>query len=135
MKLPELQLKIFNRYKSIISAIPASRFGDLSLKGTMLKGIKNSKGKDGQGSPTSHHTTRTREAKSKVQGIMRLIPTIAKLPSGRDIIDVRNGFILKEYKAEKGEVRRLHFCCHTTILITSPHVSLFATGFLQPVHV
>jgi hypothetical protein len=103
MKLPELQLKIFNRYKSLISAIPSSRFGDVSLKGIMIRGIKNSKGKDGCGSPPSHHT-RTREAKTKVQAIMRQIPTISKLPSGRDIIDVRNAFILKEYKAEKGEV-------------------------------
>jgi hypothetical protein len=48
---------------------------------------------------------RTREAKSKVQAIVRQIPTLTKLPSGKDIIDVRNAFILKEYKAEKGEVR------------------------------
>jgi hypothetical protein len=111
MKLPELQLKIFNRYKSLISAIPASRFGDLSLKGYMVKGIKNSKGPGGSGSPPSHWT-RTKDAKLKVQAIMRQIPTIAKLPSGRDIIDVRNSFILKEYKAEKGEVRPLHLFPH-----------------------
>ena len=73
----------------------------------MLKGIKNSKGKDGGTAGT--HYTRTLLAKSKVQAIMRQIPTIAKLPSMRDIIDVRNAFILKEYKAEKGEVRQLHF--------------------------
>ncbi len=133
MKLPEFQLKLFNRYKALISAIPASRFGDLSLKGLMAKGIKNSKGKDGAGSPSSHHT-RTKEAKSKVQAIMRQIPTIAKLPSGRDIIDVRNAFILKEYKAEKGEVCRLNLFLYVYTNYFSP-LSLFATGILQPVHV
>ena len=106
MKLPELQQKIFNRYKSLISAIPALCFANFTLKEAMVKGIKNSKGKDGGTAGT--HYTRTLLAKSKVQAIMRQIRTIAKLPSGRDIIDVRNAFILKDYKAEKGEVRQLH---------------------------
>ena len=108
MKLPELQQKIFNRYKSLISAISALCFADFSLKEAMVKGIKNSKGKDGSGSAKGHYL-RTREVKSKVQAIVRQIPTITKLPSGKDIINVRNAFILKEYKAEKGEVCRIHF--------------------------
>jgi len=37
MKLPELQLKRFNRYKSLISAIPALCFADFSLKEAMVK--------------------------------------------------------------------------------------------------
>ena len=53
---------------------------------------------------------RKREAKKEVQAIVRQTPTLSKLPSGKDIIDVRNAFILKEYKAEKGEVRNIHFC-------------------------
>ena len=66
MKLPELQQKIFNRYKSLISPIPALCFADFTLKEAMVKGIKNSKGKDGSGSAKGHYL-RTREAKSKVQ--------------------------------------------------------------------
>ena len=50
MKLPELQLKIFNRYKTLINAIPALCFADFALKEAMMQGIKNSKGKDGSGS-------------------------------------------------------------------------------------
>ena len=112
MKLPELQQKIFYRYKSLISAIPALCFADFSLKEAMVKGIKNSKGKDGSGSAKGHYL-RTREAKSKVQAIVRQIPTLTRLPSGKDIINVRNAFILKEYKAEKGGVSRILFsCCH-----------------------
>ena len=36
MKLPELQQKIFNCYKSLIHAIPVSRFGEVSLKESMV---------------------------------------------------------------------------------------------------
>ena len=108
MKLPELQQKIFNLYKSLISAIPALCFADFTLKEAMVKGTKNSKGKDRSGSAKGHYL-RTKEAKSKVQAIVRQIPTLTKLPSGKDIIDVRNAFILKEYKVEKGEARRIHF--------------------------
>jgi hypothetical protein len=108
MKLPELQAKIYNRYKSLINAIPAACFSDYSLKEAMMTGIKNSKGKDGSGSAKGLYL-RTREAKKMVQAIVRQIPTLSKLPSGKDIIDVRNAFILKEYKAEKGEVSSLLF--------------------------
>jgi hypothetical protein len=108
MKLPELQAKIYNRYKSLINAIPAACFSDFSLKEAMMTGIKNSKGKDGSGSAKGLYL-RTREAKKAVQAIVRQIPTLSKLTSGKDIIDVRNAFILKEYKAEKGEVSSLLF--------------------------
>jgi len=108
MKLPELQAKMYNRYKSIINAIPAACFSDFSLKEAMMAGIKNSKGKDGSGSAKGLYL-RTRDAKKAVQAIVRHIPTLSKLPSGKDIIDVRNAFILKEYKAEKGEVSSLLF--------------------------
>jgi len=75
----------------------------------MMTGIKNSKGKDGSGSAKGLYLRTRREAKKTVQAIVRQIPTLSKLPSGKDIIDVRNAFILKEYKAEKGEVSSLLF--------------------------
>ena len=125
MKLPELQQKIFNRYKSLIHAIPLSHFGEVALKESMVKCIKNSKGKDGS---AGGHYTRTTQAKTKVQAIMRQLPTISKLPSGRDIIDVRDAFILKECKAEKAEVHQLLYfpcmCTNDFCLLT------FVTGFL-----
>lgn len=101
MKKPELMAKIFERYKALIRAIPASRFGQFSLQETMILKCHNSKAENGS---ASGHYKKTMEAKTKVQAIIRVIPSLPKLPSGRDIIDVRNDFILREYKAEMGKV-------------------------------
>ena len=101
MKLPELKEKIFNRYKALIRAIPATRFGEAGLREQMCIRISNSKTKDGS---AGGHYKRTLDAKSVVQDVIRSIPNLSKLPSGRDIIDVRNSYILKKYKQEMGPV-------------------------------
>ncbi len=101
MKKPKLMAKVFERYKALIHAIPASRFAQFSLQESMIRRCHNSKTENGSPSGTYKQIL---EAKSKVQAIIRKIPTLPKLPSGRDINDVRNDFILREYKAEMGKV-------------------------------
>lgn len=111
MKLAELKTKIFNRYKALIRAIPSSRFSEFGLQEKMVTKIFNSKSANGS---AAGHYTKTMEVKAKVQAVIRQIPALPKLPSGRDIIDVRNDFILREYKSEMGEVRhcRSHLFIH-----------------------
>ena len=101
MKLSELKNAIFERYRALIRAIPASRFGEFGLQEKMIVKIFNAKAQNGS---ASGHFNKTVEVKAKVQAIVRQIPTLPKLPSGRDIIDVRDDFIFREYKKEMGEV-------------------------------
>jgi hypothetical protein len=101
LKRPELAEKNFQRYKSLIRKIPISRFGQYGLQDSMLTRIYNSKAE--KGSASGHYRT-TVKVKATVQNVIRDIPTLPKLPSGRDIKDVRNDYIFRAYKAEMGMV-------------------------------
>lgn len=113
MKLTELKNAIFERYRALIRDIPAARFGEFGLQEKMIVKIFNAKAQNGS---ASGHYNKTVEVKAKVQAIVRQIPTLPKLPSGRDILDVRDDFIFQEYKKEMGEVSiilsvSLQLCC------------------------
>ena len=101
MKLADLKTKIFEHYRSLIRAIRPARFSEFDLQEKMILKIFNAKAQNG--SATGHYA-KTMEVKAKVQAIVRQIPTLPKLPSGKDIIDVRDDYILHEYKSEMGEV-------------------------------
>jgi hypothetical protein len=110
MRLPELKEKIIKRYKALICAIPATQFSEPSLQEQMCVRISNSKAKEGS---AGGHYNWTVDAKSVVQDIIRSIPNLSKLPSGRDIIDICNSYILEKYKQEMGPVSfsLAGFCC------------------------
>jgi hypothetical protein len=97
-----LHTKVFNRYKQLVRNIPATRFSQFDLQNQMCTRIYNSKAENGS-APSFFRTTK--KVKESVQTMIRKIPTLPKLPSGRDIFDVRNDFILSEYKAAMGKVR------------------------------
>ena len=101
MKQSELKNAVFERYRALIRAIPAARFGEFGLQEKMIVKIFNAKAQNGS---APGHFNKTVDVKAKVQAIVRQIPTLPKLPSGRDILDVRDDFIFQEYKKEMGEV-------------------------------
>ena len=101
MKLAELKSKFFECYRSLIRAIPPARFSEFGLQEKMILKIFNAKA---QNVSAAGHYAKTMEVKAKVQAIVCQIPTLPKLPGGKDIIDVRDHYILHEYKSEMGEV-------------------------------
>jgi hypothetical protein len=72
------------------------------------------------------------DAKSIVQDIIRSIPNLSKLPSGRDIIDIRNSYILKKYKQEMGPVS---FSLDWLQLLKYFATVTLGIGILRKVHV
>jgi hypothetical protein len=99
-----LHMKVFDRYKQLVRNIPATRFSQFDLQHQMSIKMYNSKAENGS-APSFYRAAR--KVKESVQAIIRKIPTLPKLPSGRDIFDIRDDFILREYKATMGKVSLL----------------------------
>ncbi len=101
MRRSEMWDKVINRYKLLIRAIPDKRFSQFDLQNAMIARMHNSKVANGSAKGLYD---KAEKVKACVQLIIQQIPTLPKLPSGRDIFDVRNDFILREYKKEMGKV-------------------------------
>ena len=96
-------------YIELIRQIPANHFGEFGLREAMTERYYGAK-KGG----ASGFYTKVLDTKTKAQAVTRTIDGIgtpsSKIPSGRGLTDVRQQFILKDYKAVMGAVSVcLHF--------------------------
>ena len=101
---------LHSKYISLIRQIPSSQFGKFGLCEKMIEKYYGAK----TGGPSGLYT-KVLDVKKKVQVITRVIDGIgtplSKIPSGRGLNDVPREFILNDYKAVMGEVRKC-FCCY-----------------------
>jgi hypothetical protein len=88
---PELAVKLLEKYKQLIAAIPANRFGDDGLKATMCKGYYRAKLGSAGGLQDKVRTLKT--LVQKVYGKCDL----SKLPSGCGIFDARDRYISEKF--------------------------------------
>ena len=92
-----------SKYIELIRQIPANHFGEFGLREAMTERYYGAK-KGG----ASGFYTKVLDTKTKVQAVTRAIDGIgtplSKIPSGRGLTDVRQQFILKDYKAVMGAV-------------------------------
>jgi hypothetical protein len=91
------------KYVELIRQIPTNHFSEFGLREGMIDKYYGAK-KGG----ASGFYTKVLDVKKKVQAVTRLIDGIgtplSKIPSGRGINDVKDQFILNDYKAVMGAV-------------------------------
>jgi len=92
LRKPELAVKLLEKYKQLIEAIPVDRFGSFGLRNTML--VKYYGAKTGSASGIQD---KIKTIKRHVQELVRALQ-LNKLPSGRRIIDMKNKYIAEKYR-------------------------------------
>lgn len=92
LRKPELAVKLLEKYKQLIEAIPVDRFGSYGLRNIML--VKYYGAKTGSASGIQD---KIKTIKRHVQELVRDLQ-LNKLPSGRGIIDMKNKYIAEKYR-------------------------------------
>ena len=101
--LNDVKTLLHRKYIELIRQIPTDHFGEFGLREGMIEKYYGAK-KGG----ASGFYTKVLDVKKKVQAVTRLIDGIgtplSKIPSGRGLNDVKDQFILNDYKAVMGAV-------------------------------
>ena len=101
-----------SKYIELIRQIPANHFAEFGLREAMTERYYGAK-KGG----ASGFYAKVLDTRSKTQSVTRSIDGIgtplSKIPSGRGLSDVRQQFILKDYKAVMGAVS---VCLHSILI-------------------
>jgi len=90
---PELAVKLLEKYKQLIEAIPVNRFGGYGLHNLMLVKYYGAKTGSASGIKDKIKTTKRHDVQELVRALQ-----LNKLPSGRGIIDMKNKYIAKKYR-------------------------------------
>ena len=101
--LTDVKKLLYSKYIELIRQIPTNHFSEFGLREGMIDKYYGAK-KGG----ASGFYTKVLDVKKKVQAVTRQIDGIgtplSKIPSGRGLNDVRDQFILTDYKAVMGAV-------------------------------
>lgn len=101
--LNDVKTLLHSKYIELIRQIPTNHFSEFGLREGMIDKYYGAK-KGG----ASGFYTKVLDVKKKVQAVTRLIDGIgtplSKIPSGRGLNDVKDQFILNDYKAVMGAV-------------------------------
>jgi hypothetical protein len=101
LRNPELASKLLDKYKQLIFAIPANRFGEAGLKEAMCKGYYRAK----KGSAAGL-MDKVRKLRCLVQDVCKRLQ-LSKLPSGCGIFDVRDRYVMDKYTQSDGTFDRV----------------------------
>jgi len=108
--LNDVKTLLHRKYIELIRQIPTDHFGEFGLREGMIEKYYGAK-KGG----ASGFYTKVLDVKKKVQAVTRLIDGIgtplSKIPSGRGLNDVKDQFILNDYKAVMGAVSTVSSLC------------------------
>jgi hypothetical protein len=106
--LGDVKTQLLSKYNELIRQIPSHHFSEFGLREDMSQRYYGAK-KGG----ASGFYTKVIDTKAKVKSVTGKLDGIgtplSKIPSGRGLTDVREQFILKDYKAVMGSVS-LVFC-------------------------
>lgn len=121
--LNDVKALLHSKYIELIRQIPTNHFSEFGLREGMIDKYYGAK-KGG----ASGFYTKVLDVKKKVQAVTRLIDGIgtplSKIPSGRGLNDVKENFILNDYKAVMGAVSIFPssfscFLCYATLTLTA----------------
>ena len=109
--LDDVKKLLHSKYVSLIRQIPSGQFGEFGLREKMIEKYYGAK----TGGPSGLYT-KILDVKKKVQAVTHVIDGIgtplSKIPSDRGLNNVRKDFILNDYKAVMGEVRKWYVHCY-----------------------
>ena len=104
--LGDVKKLLHSKYIELIRQIPSNQFGEFGLREAMTERYYGAK-KGG----ASGFYTKVLDTKKKVQAVTRKLSGIgtplSQIPSGRGLTDVKQQFILQDYKAVMGPVSLL----------------------------
>ena len=127
--LNDVKTLLHRKYIELIRQIPTDHFGEFGLREGMIEKYYGAK-KGG----ASGFYTKVLDVKKKVQAVTRLIDGIgtplSKIPSGRGLNDVKDQFILNDYKAVMGAVSTVSSLC-LWLHNVEFNCSFFVLGFCE----
>ena len=95
MRKPEVAQHLQERYKGFICSIPLTRFSDASIKVKMEEKYFRAKGTSADGLLTKANEV-LKNVRVLAAGIRGVSTPLHQIPSGKNLTDLRNEFILKK---------------------------------------